>query len=238
MENATSIWNQVKDDSKKFLFYERLTPHICALFKDTNKCLSNFKADTVLDIGAGDKIYQSYVKCKKYVSLDVLGEVDVIGDGSYLPFKKGSFDMIICTQVLEHIRNPFYTVEEFSRVLKEGGIVFITVTTTCYLNHIPFDYFRYTKYGIEYLLNKNEIIIQKSDIICSGFIVSLELFYIGIYTGIYRIIKNAFIRRLLVTIISYTSFIILKLDRSYIKSIFPGNILVVGTLSKLRQIKE
>lgn len=228
METKFSLWKQIKEDSQKFGYHNRLTPHIYALSKSTNRYLSNLRADTVLDVGAGDKRYRSKVVCIRYISLDVSGKVEVTGDATVLPFKDKSIDMIICTQVLEHIKNPFAAVEEFSRVIKDKGIIFITVPTVMYLHEAPNDFFRYTKYGIESILNKNNFFVHKSETICSGFLVASELIFIGIYSIIYTLIKFYYFRRLLVNGISYLSYIVMKFDNSYVKNIFPGNILVVG----------
>jgi SAM-dependent methyltransferase len=236
MGNKATMLNQIIEDSKKFGCYERLTPHIYVSFKDTARYLSILKTDIVLDIGAGDKKYKNYVNCRKYISLDVSGKVDVIADATALPFKNYSFDMIMCTQVMEHIKNPFLAMEEFSRVLKESGIIFITVPTVMYLHETPSDYFRYTKYGIEYLLNKNNISIQKSEVICSGFLVGLNLFFIGAYYGIYKVIKSQFVKRLLVSKISYLSIIAAKMDNSRVMTIFPGDILVIAIKGKNKGI--
>lgn len=228
MDNKTALWKQVTEDSKIFGCHERLTPHIYALFKATNKYLSDLKADTLLDVGAGDKRYRGCVNCIRYISLDVSGRMDVIADATALPFKNNSLDMILCTQVLEHIKNPFLAVEEFGRILSENGTILITVPTVMYLHEVPQDYFRYTRYGIEHILNKNNISVKKSETISSGFIVGLELFFIGVYSVIYMVFKHRFTRRMFVNVISYFSHIFVKLDNSYVKSVFPGNISVIA----------
>ncbi len=230
--NKTELWNRVANDAKFFGCHDRLTPHICALSHNTRKELSRLKANAVLDVGAGDKRYKDSIYCIKYIALDVSGNLDVIADAAFLPFKDDSFDMIICTQVLEHVKNPFLILEEFNRVLRAKGIIFLTVPTVMYLHEIPDDYFRYTKYGIEYLLKKNNFSIQVSETACSGFIVTSELFFIGIYSIIYKLFKSNFVRCLLVSSISYMSFAAVKLDNSYFKNIFPGNILVIGASLK------
>ena len=49
--------------------------------------------------------------------------IDVVADASHLPFPDRSFDAVFCDAVLEHVKNPFQVVSEFSRVLKEEGYV-------------------------------------------------------------------------------------------------------------------
>lgn len=44
-----------------------------------------------------------------------------VGDAHKLPFKSSSFDLVVCTEVLEHVVNPENVVSEIRRVLKPGG---------------------------------------------------------------------------------------------------------------------
>jgi len=50
----------------------------------------------------------------------------IVADGAYLPFKDESFDVVICTQVYEHARNPTRMAEEIWRVLRQGGVCFFS----------------------------------------------------------------------------------------------------------------
>ncbi|KAF7173532.1 hypothetical protein CNMCM6106_007617 [Aspergillus hiratsukae] len=47
----------------------------------------------------------------------------VSGDANALPFKDGSFDVVMCHQVLQHVHNPVHILSEMRRVTKEGGLV-------------------------------------------------------------------------------------------------------------------
>jgi len=66
----------------------------------------------------------------------------------------GSFDAVVCTQVLEHLPEPWVAVEEFRRVLVPGGRVIITAPLTWYLHELPHDYYRFTAYGLAHLLHR------------------------------------------------------------------------------------
>jgi SAM-dependent methyltransferase len=50
----------------------------------------------------------------------------IVADGAYLPFRDESFDVVICTQVYEHARNPTKLSEEIWRVLRQGGVCFFS----------------------------------------------------------------------------------------------------------------
>lgn len=50
----------------------------------------------------------------------------LVADGHRLPFASDSFDIIICSEVIEHVENPHRMLAEFQTVLKEGGALVIT----------------------------------------------------------------------------------------------------------------
>ena len=64
-----------------------------------------------------------------YVGLDPVleGLLSVAGVGESLPFRDESFDLVICTQTLNHAEDPFAFVGEIYRVLKSGGSLYLTV---------------------------------------------------------------------------------------------------------------
>jgi ubiquinone/menaquinone biosynthesis C-methylase UbiE len=89
----------------------------------------------ILDAGCGSGflIHKLGSMETRFIGLD-LGRVEiksaaskcpladfVIGDATQLPFREKTFDWVICTEVLEHLKNPYSAVKEFRRVLKEGG---------------------------------------------------------------------------------------------------------------------
>jgi ubiquinone/menaquinone biosynthesis C-methylase UbiE len=65
-----------------------------------------------------------------------------------LPFQEAAFDAVLCTQVLEHMEWPREVVKEFYRVLKPGGKLFLTVPMAHKEHQAPYDFFRYTSFGI------------------------------------------------------------------------------------------
>src|ERR1700693_5596054 len=86
----------------------------------------------VIDIGAGDAPYRELFGGQRYVTLDRAdtphsGEVDMHGYADSIPVEDGSFDVVLCTQVLEHVAQPLDALREFRRVLRSGGIMIATV---------------------------------------------------------------------------------------------------------------
>jgi len=89
------------------------------------------------------------------MDIDKKKRLDIIGEVKKIPFKDEVFDSIICTEVLEHHKEPSIALKEIRRVLKKKGILYITVPMSWCLHYEPSDYYRFTKYGLKYLLEKN-----------------------------------------------------------------------------------
>ncbi|MDY6973372.1 MAG: methyltransferase domain-containing protein [Thermodesulfobacteriota bacterium] len=87
----------------------------------------------VLNAGPGLTSLHLKGKCREVVGVDMEQSIfenedidtPLIGDLERLNLSKNSFDMIVCRCVVEHLRNPRACFEGFSRVLKDGGLVFI-----------------------------------------------------------------------------------------------------------------
>ena len=125
----------------------------------------------LMDFGAGRKPYRSLFQVAEYVGVDMAktghdhshSEVDVFYDGVSLPFENGHFDSILCTEVIEHVFDPEKVLPELLRVLKSGGKLLLTVPFCWNEHEIPFDYARYSSFGIIHLLEKHGFAIIKAD---------------------------------------------------------------------------
>jgi SAM-dependent methyltransferase len=88
------------------------------------------------------------------------------GSGENLPFSNASFDLVTCTDVLEHITNDDSTVREINRVLKPGGYVLITVPAFQSLwghqDEVSHHLRRYTRRDIEKIVTKEGFEILES----------------------------------------------------------------------------
>ena len=68
-----------------------------------------------------------------------------------IPLKDSSLDSILCTEVLEHVRDPRAVWVEFYRVLRPGGKVLLATPMSWPGHEEPFDFFRYPEYGLKML---------------------------------------------------------------------------------------
>ena len=64
-----------------------------------------------------------------YIAVDIRTTplVDVVGRGEQLPFASGSFDLVLCTQVLQYVPDPSLVLSEINRVLKPEGALILSV---------------------------------------------------------------------------------------------------------------
>lgn len=121
-----------------------------------------------LDVGCGDRPYEYLFTHGSYTGIDVkdsgrpinMKQPDHFYDGNVFPFQNDSFDMVISTQVLEHVPDPLAMLKEMARVCKPGGGVVISLPFVYQEHEEPFDYFRFTRFGIEELLNKSGLRIE------------------------------------------------------------------------------
>lgn len=122
------------------------------------KNYSNFLKGLTLDMGCGVRPYRKYLtSVSEYVGMDENNNVnpDIVAKAERIPFGDNYFDSLLCMEVLEHLPEPETALKEIYRVLKKEGYVFISVPQEWPLHYEPNDFFRFTKYGIEYLLKKN-----------------------------------------------------------------------------------
>jgi SAM-dependent methyltransferase len=140
-----------------------------------------YASGTVLDIGCGTMPYRFFFEdaqqVKRYVGLDypptkvrrdtairsaVIRDVvssprrpNVLGTALPLPIASNSIDTVVSFQVLEHVPDPDRMISEVHRVLKENGCAVITTNFLWPLHEEPFDFFRFTQYGLTYLFEQN-----------------------------------------------------------------------------------
>ncbi|MBN1878773.1 class I SAM-dependent methyltransferase [bacterium] len=118
--------------------------------------------ERILDAGSGQCRFRQLFAGATYVGVDFgRGEkqwdysgLDAVGRLENLPFPDGCFDDVICTQVLEHLAEPELVLRELARVTRSGGRMLLTAPLGFGEHQVPHDYYRYTSYGLNYLLRK------------------------------------------------------------------------------------
>jgi D-inositol-3-phosphate glycosyltransferase len=113
----------------------------------------------VVDIGAGDAPYRHLFQHVDYVTVDWeqsphdgARRSDIIASADSIPLPDASVDVVVMTEVLEHISNPLATLREMARILKVDGQVLLTTPFVWILHEMPHDYYRYTPSALRNLL--------------------------------------------------------------------------------------
>ncbi len=134
----------------------------------------------LLDAGAGEQQYKSFCSHLKYVSQDFAaykpenldqglqmqnwdyGKLDIISDITSIPEPEGSFDVILCTEVFEHIPDPIKAIAEFSRLLRKGGKLIITAPFTSMTHFAPYHFATgFNRYFFEHHLPAHSFSIEE-----------------------------------------------------------------------------
>lgn len=145
------------------------------------------KGEKILDAGCGIGFYPLYLSTKSYscygfdISLNNIKKAkrlaeslklkDIVfkeGNIYKIPFKKKLFDKIVCSEVLEHIKNDKEAIKELARVLKNDGSLVTTFPSISKHNkeifgQIDFEHARlgYSKDDIKNLFENNGFVIKK-----------------------------------------------------------------------------
>lgn len=124
----------------------------------------------LLDVGCGTKPYQSLFYVEEYVGLDIDNEItrqrgfaDYFYDGQSFPFPDEKFNAVLCNQVLEHVFNPDQFLGEINRVMVPSAKMVLTVPFVWDEHEQPYDYARYSSFGLKALLERNGFMVLKHE---------------------------------------------------------------------------
>ncbi|HEX9608932.1 MAG TPA: methyltransferase domain-containing protein [Candidatus Paceibacterota bacterium] len=117
----------------------------------------------VLDIGAGGSSYHRFFPNRVAIDVDPARKPDVVADAHELPFEDNEFEIVLCTEVLEHLKEPRVAIGEMNRVLKRGGTLILTTRFVYPIHDAPNDFWRFTKYGLRELFKEWDIIELKAE---------------------------------------------------------------------------
>lgn len=143
----------------------------------------------LMDFGCGRKPYRSLFQVSSYTGVDIevsghdhhKEEIDVYYDGKSLPFPDQNFDSIFSSETFEHVFNLEEMVPELFRVLKPGGQMLITVPFVWDEHEVPYDYGRYSSFGIRHLLIKNGFEVMTVDKTGHFFLVLGQLWVLYLF---------------------------------------------------------
>ncbi|MFN8707241.1 MAG: class I SAM-dependent methyltransferase [Planctomyces sp.] len=143
-----SVGSRLISDLTAELYQENFPIHCCG---------------RLVDLGCGKvPLYEAYrdhvdsVTCVDWPgSLHGSQHIDVAHDlNKPLPFGSEEFDTILLSDVLEHIAEPHRLCAEMARILRPGGKCLLNTPFFYWLHEVPFDFYRYTEFGLRNLLEK------------------------------------------------------------------------------------
>ncbi|OHB39985.1 MAG: methylase [Planctomycetes bacterium RIFCSPHIGHO2_12_39_6] len=170
--------------------------------------LSNYIRGDMLDIGCGQKPYEKLFNSSRYVGLEIdtienrkNKNADYFYDGITFPFRDNEFDSVIANEVFEHVFNPAAFLNEIYRVLKPNGMLLMTVPFVWDEHEQPFDYARYSSFGLKHLLEESgfEVIEHKKSVCDIRVIFQLFNCYIYKKTVTKNVYANLFITAFLLS---------------------------------------
>ena len=166
----------------------------------------------LLDYGCGGQPYKRFFRdhITKYIGADVAAAegttLDIeISPNQHLPLPDESVDTILSTQTLEHIRNVGFYLKECARLLKPDGILILTAPMQWRHHEVPYDFLRFTRYGLMDLLENNGF-VTKSMTACGGVYALIGQIFLN------HLSERGVQRKLLYSIINRLS---LWLDKKY-----------------------
>ncbi len=149
----------------------------------------------MLDFGCGEKPYQQLFNVDEYTGVDIDNPaytssreaIDVYYDGKKLDFDDEVFDCVMSTEVFEHIFNLDDVIDEIHRVMKRGGKLLISIPFIWEEHEVPYDYARYSSFGIVDILNRHGFTVIRQEKKGKSFEVIFQLICMEIYYWIPRI---------------------------------------------------
>lgn len=197
---------------------------------------SDYMKGKLLDFGCGSKPYRELFNVSEYIGTDieVSGHdhrhetIDVYYDGKTLPFTDGSFDSVFSSEVFEHVFNLDQILSELYRILKPGGHMLITVPFVWDEHEIPYDFARYTSFGLKHILREKGFhIVQERK--TSNYVETIfQMWAAYVYQHIfprYKIIRIALTPLLVTPIIVSGLLLAAILPKN--KNFFHNNVIVV-----------
>lgn len=149
----------VEDRLAKWGLLSTLSVARIQLDQVATRLLREYASGDLLEAGSGRSPYRETVMelttSVTRLDIDQSRGPDLVGDVQDMDrIEDESYDTVLSTQVLEHVSRPHDAMQEFRRVLREGGILIMTVPHLSIVHDAPNDYFRYTEFGLRALCER------------------------------------------------------------------------------------
>jgi len=151
---------------------------------EASRAAARHERPRLLDVGCGTKPYEPFFRdaVAEYVGVDVANPAaELEGTVEDIPVRDGSFDLVLCTQTLEHANDPARAVRELRRVVAAGGRVLASTHGVQVYHPNPDDLWRWTHAGLERLFRENgdwsavEVTPASGTTACLGMLVAIYI---------------------------------------------------------------
>ena len=164
------------------------------MYLNIRKFSGHVKGKT-LDVGCGSKPYAHLFKnVTDYVGMDIEksghkhrhSNIDVFYNGIQFPFEENSFDSLVFFEVLEHVFNAEEFLGQVNKVVKPGGHCLITIPFLWGEHEQPYDYARYSSFGLKHLFDAQglEIVAHKK------YLADFRLIFLLTNSYLYTVFKK------------------------------------------------
>lgn len=166
------------------------------LMEINNKYINN---DSIMvDFGCGCKPYQPIFapKLARYIGVDLAcnPDADIFMDSnSRIPLEENHADIVLSTQVLEHVANPCGYLRECHRILKPGGLLILSTHGYWAYHPSPEDYWRWTMSGLNKLCEESSFQIIEKYGLMKMVPTLIQLFQNHILYKIHWLLRNIFV---------------------------------------------
>lgn len=158
LRNRRQLEVDLLPSSKRLYF----SPVYFGQYQVTLPLLKKHVKGRFIDLGCGDLPFKEQLApfVSVYDSLDFFpgnSEVTYVSDLQQIDQVADEiYDSAMCLEVLEHIPNPARAINEIFRILKPGGICVVSVPHLSRLHEEPYDFYWFTRYGLQYLFEQQE----------------------------------------------------------------------------------
>lgn len=164
--------------------------HNWLIYKKGDKYIkkySKYLFGNLVELGCGEAPYKEYFLqfASSYTGIDWENSLhntkaDIFSDlNNKIDISDNSVDSIISISVLEHLKEPQVMLDESYRILKHSGVLILQVPWQWWVHEAPHDYFRYTPFGLRYMLKKagySEISIEPTSGLFTVLIMKFNYF--------------------------------------------------------------
>lgn len=181
-----------------------------------------------LDFGCADRPYRPLLPVgAEYVGADLPGNAaaDVeIGEDGRIGVPEGSFDLVLSTQVLEHVEDPDAYLTECNRLLRGAGWLLLSTHGMMYYHQDPEDYWRWTRVGLEKVVREHGFEVVATRGVLGLAAAALQIIQDGCYWYVPRLLRRPF------SVIMQAAIVLA--DRLYPKVNRANNCLTIALLAR------